>query len=247
MNVELLNPNDLEYIQSRVDKHEDKIEEYKDLMADGHEFGACQGIRDASGKVLIYDGYHRGEAVKRLGGRMLLVDVMNGDRDLAEWLSLSSNTTHGIPRSTADKAKVVMAALQSPMAVAMSNRQIAHHCGVDESTIRNYRKKLESANNAEIPQADKSKTNGTTPSPAALPLMPIPVDTTRKLTPAEEGWLDEPDPKEEPVVTPEQTMIKQINDKLVGLPLNDLDTVLRFLKFFNEIEYKYRGTRNFTI
>jgi len=61
----------------------------------------------------------------------------------AKWFSYGANKTHGLPRTNADKQRAVQAALAHPKAAGMSDVQIAEHCGVHQTTVSEWRKKLE--------------------------------------------------------------------------------------------------------
>jgi hypothetical protein len=60
------------------------------MMKDGIVFDPIEGVQNESGAIFIYDGFHRGEAAKRV--RMpLLVNLRPGNRTEAEWLALAAN------------------------------------------------------------------------------------------------------------------------------------------------------------
>jgi ribosomal protein S27E len=137
--TDFYNPNDLVFIQSRAESDPAVIEEYATMMLDGVEFEPAQGITD--GKIYIWDGYHRGEAARRMG-KLLAVNTRPGSRDEAEWLALSANQKHGLRRSNADKWRVVMLALKHKEGDKMSDRQIAGHCGVSNTFVGKIRESL---------------------------------------------------------------------------------------------------------
>lgn len=122
------------------------------MMEDGVVFDAVEGIQDENGTILIWDGYHRGEAAKR-AGTTLRVNLRLGTRTEAEWLALAANQKHGLRRTNKDKQRVVRRALQHPYGVQLSNREIARHCGVDDKTVGRIRREMEAT--AELPQLNK--------------------------------------------------------------------------------------------
>ena len=154
--------NDLIFIQSRAEINLALVEEYAQMMADGVEFDPVEGVQDEEGKVFVWDGFHRGEAAKTAGIN-LLVNLRPGTRLEAEWLAFTANQKHGLRRTTRDKQHVVRRALRHPNGVALSDREIARHCGVDHKTVGKIRHELETT--GEIPQLDKRlvrKSDGST-------------------------------------------------------------------------------------
>lgn len=145
-------PQKLVFIQSRAETNFELVDEYAEMMRQGIEFDAVQGIRDDSGQVFIWDGLHRGEAAK-LVGELLLVAVKPGTRQDAEWLALSANQKHGLRRTHKDKRRIVRNALLHPYGIKLSDREVARHCGVDHKTVGKIRQELELS--GEIPQIEK--------------------------------------------------------------------------------------------
>ena len=154
-------PDELTFIQSRVEINPLLIEEYAEMMQAGITFDAAQAVQDNQGQFFVFDGYHRGEAARRVG-QLLLVDIISGSRTEAEWLALAANQKHGLRRTHKDKQHVVRKALNHPNGVALSDREIARHCGVDHKTVGKVRRQLELS--GEIPQMEERTVtrNGTT-------------------------------------------------------------------------------------
>ena len=142
-----IDPTAAHYIQSRAQMDFALVDEYAQMMRDGVEFDAAQGVEDATGAIYIYDGYHRGEAAKA-AGVTLRVRVQPGTRADADWLAFSANKSHGLRRTRADIERVVKNALAHPNAANMSDRELARHCGTDHKTVGNWRRRL----NGEIPR-----------------------------------------------------------------------------------------------
>ena len=144
----LADPKELVFIQSRAETNNDLVDEYANMMRDGVQFDAAQGVRDEVDQIFVYDGLHRGEAAK-LAGIRLLVETQSGTRQDAEWLALSANQKHGLRRSRKDRQRVVRNALLHPYGASLSDREIARHCGVDHKTVGKVRAELQTT--AEIP------------------------------------------------------------------------------------------------
>ncbi|MCB0191928.1 MAG: ParB N-terminal domain-containing protein [Anaerolineae bacterium] len=145
-------PDELIFIQSRAEINLTIVDEYADMMANGTVFDPIEGVQDDNGIIYIFDGFHRGEAAKRVG-TTLLVNLQSGTRTEAEWLALTANQKHGLRRTNKDKQHVVRQALRHPYGIRSSNREIARHCGVDDKTVGRIRQELETT--AEVPQLSK--------------------------------------------------------------------------------------------
>lgn len=97
---------------------------------------------------------HRLEAYKlALPDIPIETKVISGTLEEARWFSYGMNATHGLNRTNADKNRAVRLALQHPMGIDKSNREIAGHVGVDEKLVRRVREQLEST--AALPQSTK--------------------------------------------------------------------------------------------
>lgn len=146
--VREIDPNKAIFIQSRAQMDFDLVDEYAQMMRDGVTFDPAFGIEDADGQIYIYDGFHRGEAAKRMSA-VLPVRLSPGTRQDAKWRAFGANVKHGLRRTQADIEKIVRNALKHPQGATLSNRAIALHCGVDEKTVRNYRDRMETENEIE--------------------------------------------------------------------------------------------------
>ena len=135
------------------------VAEYALDMRDGVSFPSIVVFHDGRDYWLA-DGYHRYHATEQAGQQSIEADVRQGTQQDAQWYSYAANKSHGLRRSNEDKRRAVEAALRHPMAAALSDREIARHCGVDHKTVGAHRQKL----SGEIPQIEqKSVTrNGTT-------------------------------------------------------------------------------------
>ncbi|GIK42419.1 MAG: hypothetical protein BroJett011_62520 [Chloroflexota bacterium] len=133
-------PN-LVFIQSRAEIDLALVEEYAQMMRDGVQFHPARAIAEGY-TIYVFDGFHRGEAAK-LAGQLLFVSSRPGTRAEAEWAALNANQDHGMRRSNADKQKIVKLALTHEFGAKLSDRQIAHHCGVHHTMVGRIRGELE--------------------------------------------------------------------------------------------------------
>ena len=139
-----IDPTAAHYIQSRAQMDFVLVDEYAQMMRDGVEFDAAQGVEDADGVIYVFDGYHRGEASKAAGA-LLRVTLRPGTRQDAEWQAFGANVKHGLRRTHADIERVVKNALQHQNAANLSDRELARHCGTDHKTVGNWRRRLADA------------------------------------------------------------------------------------------------------
>ncbi|MCL4301395.1 MAG: ParB N-terminal domain-containing protein [Anaerolineae bacterium] len=145
-------PHQFIFIQSRAAINYTLINEYATMMSEGIVFDPAEGVQDAEGYIYIWDGYHRGEAAKRVGIQ-LRVRIRPGTQTDAEWLALSANQKHGQRRSMEDKQHVVRQALLHPYGLYMSDRALTRHCGVDRRLVVKVRQEMEET--GEIPEETK--------------------------------------------------------------------------------------------
>ena len=117
------------------------VDEYADAMERGDRFPRAVVFHDGADYWLA-DGHYRLYALVQLELEEIDCDVRGGTQEDARWYACAANQTNGLRRTNEDKAKVVRAALTHPMAVGMSNCDIARHCGVDETMVRTWRAKL---------------------------------------------------------------------------------------------------------
>ena len=138
--------------QPRAELLIEVTEEYAEQMRAGVEFPPITVFFDGK-EYWLADGFHRVGAHRRAFGAdaSIEVEVLQGTQADAQWYSYSVNKTHGLRRNNDDKERAVRAALKHPKSVGLSNCQIAEHCGVDEKTIRKYRRQMGAT--SEIPKS----------------------------------------------------------------------------------------------
>ena len=128
--------------QPRARLNKERVAEYADNLQAGAVFPPIEVCYDGK-DYWLWDGFHRVHAC--LAAKLDEVDanVIPGTQQDAQWLSYGANKAHGLFRSNGDKQRAVKAAMSHPKAAALSNRQIAEHCGVSEITVRRYRGEAE--------------------------------------------------------------------------------------------------------
>jgi hypothetical protein len=128
--------------QSREMLIPDWIEKYTKDLHDGIKFDPIEVVFDGT-DYWCWDGFHRCAASRKAKIEAIEANVTQGTLEDAQWLSLSANKKHGIPRSNRDKKRAVKAALAHPKGKDCSNYQIADHCGVSEFLVRKCRQEKE--------------------------------------------------------------------------------------------------------
>lgn len=112
-------------LQSRTAMNEETIQEYLADMKDGVVFDPIKVVNTREAKYLV-DGYHRVEAMKRLGLNEVEALVIPGTKALALREAIGANAKHGLKRTNEDKLNALK--------LAWENRETLF--GVDEPTER---------------------------------------------------------------------------------------------------------------
>lgn len=164
-------------LQMRVAIDESVIDDYAFLMKDGVEFpplivfedNACTERMRSDKQYWLVDGFHRYYAYKLNNTKYIPCTIYKGDFFHARLYALSANSTHGLPRSNADKRKAVLEALFDPELSLHSNRQIALYCGVSRRFVDKLRHELLKQNSTPdststtLSTSNHSEDNTTTP------------------------------------------------------------------------------------
>jgi hypothetical protein len=127
--------------QSRAKIDENVIAEYADRMKEGDSFPPVTVFHDGLDYYLA-DGFHRFFAAKKVGSPGILCDVKQGTLRDAILYSFGANNKHGLPRTSADKRKAVIAMLEDIEWQDWSDREIARQCSVSHPFVSALRKEL---------------------------------------------------------------------------------------------------------
>lgn len=150
--------------QPRAELRDEVIADYAELMESGVTFPPVIVFFDGTNYWLA-DGFHRLMAARRAApDNPLQATVHPGTLRDAQWFSYSVNKSHGLRRTNEDKERAVLAALGHGKATTLSNRQIAAHCGVVESSVRRYREQMKLT--APMAQSDDENAQENEVSPA---------------------------------------------------------------------------------
>ena len=140
--------------QMRVAMNEDIVKEYAEAMQAGCEFPPLRTFFDETNDLMILaDGFHRLAAHNRVRPNdQILVELILGTAEDAQWESIGANKSHGLRRSNEDKRNAITMALLHPKGAELSDRSIAEHVGVDHKTVANVRREKQLT--GEIPQSN---------------------------------------------------------------------------------------------
>lgn len=134
--------------QVRVSLNQLVVTQYAQLMAEGTEFPPIRVWFDEV-HYWLSDGFHRVAAAESSGIAHLNAEVLRGTLSAARWDSYRSNATHGLRRTRADIEFLISRAIMHPYCHSLSNREIARHLNIPESTLRRWRGKVAAPNGAD--------------------------------------------------------------------------------------------------
>jgi hypothetical protein len=169
----LLEQISIDDLQPRVAIDEAVVTDYQAVLAAGGTLPPVDLWHDGT-TYWMSDGYHRFFAHRRENRDRIPAVVRTGTREDAAWASYAANQTHGLRRTTADKAKAVKLALGHVNGASLSDRQIAEHCGVSHPFVAKIREDLESGGNITTCPTRTGKDGKTYPVPEPKPT-PCPV------------------------------------------------------------------------
>jgi hypothetical protein len=131
----------------RIAMNEDVVKEYAEAMEAGCEFPALRAFFDEPNDVIILaDGFHRLAAHNKVRPNdQILVELIIGTAEDAQWESIGANKAHGLRRTNEDKRNAVKQALIHPRGAEKSDKSIAEHVGVHQTTVMRIRRELESS------------------------------------------------------------------------------------------------------
>jgi FtsZ-binding cell division protein ZapB len=127
-----------ERLQSRVEISEEAVTDYAHAMEAGAKFPAVTVFFDGVSYYLA-DGFHRYLASKRAEKVSLACDIVNGTFRDALLFSTKANSKHGMRRTNSDKRKAVNKMLDDFEWSQWSNAEIAAHCEVSPSLVKELR------------------------------------------------------------------------------------------------------------
>jgi hypothetical protein len=131
-----------EAVQPRLKVDVDRVDDYKDAMADGAEFTPIVVFSSTEGGYLLADGRHRFEAAKSLGREVISAEIRSGTKRDAILYGIQANSIHGIRLTRDEKQRAATKLLTDPEWQQWSKERIGRLCGLSGHTIATYMKAL---------------------------------------------------------------------------------------------------------
>jgi hypothetical protein len=128
-------------IQPRLQTYPHVVDEYAAAMRKGAVFPPVVVFFDGTTNWLA-EGFHRLEAVEKIGRKEILADIRPGSKRDAMLHAAASNAAHGLRRTQEDKRRAVATLLQDEEWSKWSDREIGRHCCVDHKTVASVRNSL---------------------------------------------------------------------------------------------------------
>ena len=116
------------------------VQEYAEAMADGYGAFPPVAVAKIDGEYFVIDGHHRLEAARRNGIEEVPCQTVTNDRDTALFQAFARNTKQGLRFSKADREHAICLMLKEFW--DRSDRWIAAHIGVNNSTISRHRNRM---------------------------------------------------------------------------------------------------------
>lgn len=130
--------------QSRVGVSTELIDEYAEAWLHSAEFPPLDVFMSRDGGYYLADGFHRYLAAKKVAKTSVLCRVFRGSARDAFLFACTTNQSHGLRRTNADKRYMVCRFLNDPTWVTWTDSRIAEHCGVSHTFVSTLRRELES-------------------------------------------------------------------------------------------------------
>jgi hypothetical protein len=127
--------------QARSRMNPSVVKDYEDNLIAGVSFPPITVVRTTN-EYIVIDGFHRLNAHRNQGRDRIESAIIDCDRGTALKLAIASNQTHGLQRSTEDKARAVKMALDDFELENMSDRELGKLCGVSHKFVASVRCKL---------------------------------------------------------------------------------------------------------
>lgn len=124
-------------LQTRAALNEDTVADYAEAMERGDKFPAVTVFTDGA-EYYLADGFHRVEALRRIGKKVVVAELQDGDFKAALLYALKANSTHGLRRTNADKRhalEMAWNAREELFGGEPSQNLLADTCGISRQTV----------------------------------------------------------------------------------------------------------------
>lgn len=151
------------------------IIEYAEAMREGEVFPPITVFREqADEPYWLADGWHRLEAVKKLGRERIAAEIRPGDLDAAIDQACQANSSHGLRPSIEDRRKAVRTQLERHP--ERSDREIARLVRCSATTVGTYRGELQDERRASSRRVQMDTLPNPPPAPAEPEPSPVPAN-----------------------------------------------------------------------
>lgn len=178
-------------LQVRAEMSQAHIDSLAEDYANGEELPPVVCFDD-DGIIRLAGGFHRVTACEQAGLTAILADIREGTKEDAIEYAASSNDTHGLRRSNADKRRAVIMLLSNPKWAKESDREIGRICKVDHKTVGKIRSEVWG-----IPHLPPARTTkrlaAETPEPTTNDDTPPPAQPDRPDAPEDDDSYDRPE------------------------------------------------------
>jgi ParB-like chromosome segregation protein Spo0J len=139
-------------MQQRGGINDDTVAQYAEAMQAGDTFPPAEAVSDGE-FYWLFDGFHRIKAAQKAGLKTIMVNIRQGTKRDAEYLSFSANARHGLPRPRGSLKRILVKILTDPEWSKISLRAISRHVGCDERYVRITMEEQ----SADSPQLDRAE------------------------------------------------------------------------------------------
>jgi len=132
---------------------QEALESYEERRLGGEEFPPVQTVFDGLHHWL-WDGFHRVHVARKVGDKMIMVEITEGTQRDAVWLSFGANKSHGVPRVKGCTAEIIKKIFADPEWAKVPQTKIAQHVGVSPEFISKVRASINRLIDAQSEKAD---------------------------------------------------------------------------------------------
>lgn len=127
------------------DLNEDHVKELVEKIERGEQLDPVDVMQDGT-NYWLWDGFHRVEAYQRITPKRSTISarITQGDHDDAIVAAAGANKMASLTRTKEDKRRAIEACLKNPKCATWSDRRIAAHVGVHNTTVGGYRNQVQS-------------------------------------------------------------------------------------------------------
>ena len=172
LKIEELNTRDL---QTRAALNEETVSDYAEAMDRGDNFPPVTVFTNGA-EYYLADGFHRVEALRRIGKKSVMAELQNGDYKAALLYALKANSTHGLRRTNADKRhalEMAWNAREHLFGGDPSQNLLADTCGISRKTVERFMAEQGRNGSYTMPNQVATMSQGDAPAAPTMPTRPV--------------------------------------------------------------------------